>query len=329
MNIGLTLHMDADHIPDVVVRYQEQMELVALAEQIGLDCIWLTEHHGQIDSPTPRPELFIAHAAARTQRIKFGTAALLLGQRAPLDIAEIVAMLSVLAPQRIKIGLAKGGPFLAHQHIWAASAERGERLLAALPMLHAWLNGQSVPLIAGEPAVSLVPHLPALANTPLYVATRDPAAISQAAKLGMGLMAAQFWPLAGIRAAAAQYSDEARRAPPLMVGRGIYIDDDESRARERAFAHICQVRARKHHAKRGGVLEPAASIGAVPPVRGIDKITDDTVDELSLIGSIDRIRARLPELAALGVTDLALNPMTDDTAERRVQLARIGELLRA
>jgi alkanesulfonate monooxygenase SsuD/methylene tetrahydromethanopterin reductase-like flavin-dependent oxidoreductase (luciferase family) len=329
MKIGLTLHMDADVIPDVVVRYHEQLDLVLLAEQVGLDCIWLTEHHGQIDSPTPRPELFIAHATACTQRIKFGTAALLLGQRAPLEIAEIISMLSVLAPQRIQIGLAKGGPFIAHQHIWAASAQRGERLLAALPVLRDWLDGRRVVLIEGGQAVPLVPYFPQLAHTPLFVATRDPAAITQAAKLGLGLMAAQFSPVAGIRTSVAQYTAEAGKSPRLMVGRGVLIDDDESRACLRALAHVNQVRARKHAAKRGGLSSPPQpSINDATLPRGIDKITRDNIDEFALIGSVATIRARLPELAALGVTDLALNPMTDDTSERREQLMFIGQLLR-
>ncbi|MGC8697668.1 MAG: LLM class flavin-dependent oxidoreductase, partial [Halothiobacillus sp.] len=260
---------------------------------------------------------------------KFGTAALLLGQRAPLEIAEIISMLSVLAPQRIQIGLAKGGPFIAHQHIWAAAEQRGERLLAALPLLKNWLKGQKVAVIEGGEPVPLVPYVSQLADTPLFVATRDPATITQAAKLGLGLMAAQFWPVAGIRASVAQYTIEAGKAPRLMVGRGVLIDDDEPRARLRALAHVNQVRARKHAAKRGGLSSlPQPSITDATLPRGIDKITLDNIDEFALIGSVATIRARLPELSSLGVTDLALNPMTDDTSERCEQLNLIGQLLR-
>jgi alkanesulfonate monooxygenase SsuD/methylene tetrahydromethanopterin reductase-like flavin-dependent oxidoreductase (luciferase family) len=326
MKIGLTLHMDADNIPDVSIRYQEQLMLVDLAEEVGLDCIWLTEHHGQHSSPTPRPELFIAHASARTKRINFGTAALLLGQRDPLDIAEIIAMLCVLAPNRIKIGLAKGGPFLAHKHIWEAAEQRGERLLTALPTLHVWLSGRAAAAHKKGQPVYLTPYVNELRDTPLYLATRDPIAIKEAARWGMGLMAAQFWSLARIRESIVQYAIEAGHTPPnLMIGRGIYIHEDENIARERALSHVQQVRARKQLAKRGGPEETDNATAQAK--RGIDLITADNIDEFALVGSIDRILARLPDFIALGTTDLALNPMTDRTTERQEQLRHIGVLL--
>lgn len=326
MKIGLTLHMDADCIPDVTMRYEDQLALVECAEAEGLDCIWLTEHHGQPDSPTPRPELFIAHASARTSQIKFGTAALLLGHRDPLDIAEIISMLCVLAPHRIKIGLAKGGPFLAHRQIWQGAEQRGERLLAALPSLHEWLNGLGVILQEDGGLVYLSPYVEELRHVPLYLATRDPLAIQKAARWKMGLMAAQFWPMDQIRASVLQYTMHAGRTPDLMVGRGIYIHDDVSVARERALEHVQQVRARKHRAKRGE--NGSADMVLASASRGIDRITLENIDEFALVGPIDLILDRLPALIELGTTDLALNPMTDITSERMEQLRLIGQMLR-
>lgn len=327
MNIGLTLHMDADHIPDVVARYQEQLSLVKHAEAVGLACIWLTEHHGQPDSPTPRPELFIAFAAAQTTRIQFGTGALLLGQRSAWEIAEIIAMLAVLAPGRIKIGLAKGGPFIAHQHIWAGSDQRGARFLAALPQLHGWLQGQAIPLQVGTEPIQLVPYCTHLTDLPIYLASRAPEVIAVAAQYGYGLMVAQFWPISSITAVIAQYRALAGHPPRLMVSRGIYLHDDPLIARQRALAHIRHVRSRKKRAKRStldGLPQTAATQDRSP-----EPITEDNLDQFALIGPPETIRQQIETYRALGISDLSLSPMTDDTAERHEQICRIGALLAA
>lgn len=326
MKIGLTLHMDADDIPDVTQHYQEQLMLVDCAEAEGLDCIWLTEHHGQPDSPTPRPELFIAHASARTQRIKFGTAALLLGQRDPLDIAEIIGMLWILAPHRIRIGLAKGGPFLSHQQIWQGTERRGERLIAALPALHDWLNGAGVVLQDENHPVYLSPYTEALKQVPLYLATRDPVTITEAARWQMGLMAAQFWPIEAVAESVNTYRGIAGRAPALMLSRGVYVHENIDIARERAFKHVQIVRARKNKAKRGH--KSANAPRATAEKRGIDRVTLKTIDEFALLGPESLILERLASLVALGTSDLALNPMTDRTDERQEQIQRIGTIAR-
>lgn len=326
MNIGLTLHMDADHIPDVVARYQEHLSLVKQAEAVGLSCIWLTEHHGQPDSPTPRPELFIAFAAAQTARIQFGTGALLLGQRSAWEIAEIIATLAVLAPRRIKIGLAKGGPFIAHQQIWAESEQRGARFLAALPQLNGWLQGQAIPLQAGAEPIELTPFSAALTELPIYLASRAPEVIKAAAQYGYGLMVAQFWPISSITALIAQYIALAGHPPRLMVSRGIYMHDDPIIARQRALAHIEQVRSRKKRAKRG-TLDFSPETTAATQAGSPAPITEDNLDQFALIGRPQTIRKQIEIYRALGISDLSLGPMTDDTAERADQICRIGELL--
>jgi len=327
MKIGLILHVDADDIPDVTRRYQEQLSLVEYAEAVGIDCVWLTEHHGQPDSPTPRPELFIAHALARTQRIAFGTAALLLGQRDALDIAEIIAMLWVLAPQRIKIGLAKGGPFLAHQNIWQANEIRAERLISSLPALHDWLEGKGVVLHDKRQPVYLTPYPQGLATVPLYLATRDPLAIAQAARWRMGLMAAQFWQQARVAESVQTYQRMAGHAPNLMLVRGIYVHEQIDIARARAFEQVQRVRARKAEAKQDNKTTDAP--GPDSSKRGIDRITLDNIDEFVLVGPESLISERMAALAAIGVSDLALNPMTDHTDERRAQLEAIGRIARS
>jgi limonene 1,2-monooxygenase len=49
------------------------LELVEHLERFGYDEVWIGEHHSGGVEIVASPELFIAHAAARTARIRLGT----------------------------------------------------------------------------------------------------------------------------------------------------------------------------------------------------------------------------------------------------------------
>ncbi|MBI3744100.1 MAG: LLM class flavin-dependent oxidoreductase [Chloroflexi bacterium] len=91
--------------------YRNEIELMVLAEDLGFDAVWMAEHHFLHYGIDPDPLLLATHVAARTKRIRIGTAANILTLVHPLRIAEQGAMLDVLSNGRVDIGFAKGyGP---------------------------------------------------------------------------------------------------------------------------------------------------------------------------------------------------------------------------
>jgi len=97
--------------PDAEV-YKRELDLMVEAEQLGFDAVWIAEHHfNSYWSITPEPLLVAAHLAARTSRIRVGSAANIAGMPHPVRMAEMGAMLDVISGGRADIGLAKGfGP---------------------------------------------------------------------------------------------------------------------------------------------------------------------------------------------------------------------------
>ncbi len=89
--------------------YQEGLELAAEADRLGIDDIWLAEHHGEEDGYNPSPFVTAGAIAGVTRgvRICFGIALAPL-QGHPLRIAEDLAVLDNLSDGRIEPGFGQG-----------------------------------------------------------------------------------------------------------------------------------------------------------------------------------------------------------------------------
>jgi alkanesulfonate monooxygenase SsuD/methylene tetrahydromethanopterin reductase-like flavin-dependent oxidoreductase (luciferase family) len=95
--------------PPFDVYYQQILEQIALAEELGWDCFWFTEHHFALyGGPEPNPAVFLAAAAARTSRIHLGSAISILPLHHPIQVAEDYAMVDVLSGGRLEFGMGLG-----------------------------------------------------------------------------------------------------------------------------------------------------------------------------------------------------------------------------
>lgn len=79
-----------------------------LAEKVGFEGIFFSEHHYTAYCISPSPNLFIAAAAQRTERVKLGVMINLLPMHTPRRLAEEFAMLSYMTHGRLEIGIGRG-----------------------------------------------------------------------------------------------------------------------------------------------------------------------------------------------------------------------------
>ncbi len=100
-----------------VQEYREIVDLARLAETLGFDSAWVSEHHGSGDGYMPSLLPTLAAMAAATDRIKLGTGVVLTPFHHPLRLAEETATLDILSRGRLVVGLGRGNrplEFLGH-----------------------------------------------------------------------------------------------------------------------------------------------------------------------------------------------------------------------
>lgn len=91
--------------PEEAVR--NSVDLVERADALGYYRYWFAEHHGNASFASATPEIMMAYAAARTQRIRLGSGGILLGHGSALKTAEAVRLLEALALGRIDAGFGR------------------------------------------------------------------------------------------------------------------------------------------------------------------------------------------------------------------------------
>ena len=83
-------------------------ELCEEVERVGLDSVWVTEHHGFDDDYLPSPLTLLAAAAARTERVRLGTGIVVAPLHAAAELAEQAAVVDLLSGGRLDLGLGAG-----------------------------------------------------------------------------------------------------------------------------------------------------------------------------------------------------------------------------
>ena len=172
--------------------YAEALDQIAWAESIGVDSVWLTEHHFCEDGYTPSPFVIASAIGQRTTRMKMGTNLIVSPLHNPVRLAEDAATLSLLTGGRFSLGVGQG--------YWVPEFEAFGRNIKHRPSL----LEEGVEVIRRAWADSAEPYdgrrfqLPGVSVTPkpeqvpdLLVGAMAPPAIARAAKIADGFLSTQ------------------------------------------------------------------------------------------------------------------------------------------
>ena len=119
--------------------YAETLELVRLAEQVGFDSAWVSEHHGSSDGYLPSLLPMLAAFAAVSERIELGTGVVLTPLHDPLRLAEDAAVVDQLSAGRLILGLGNGSREEEFRMFGLTMNDRGLRTEETIEVLRrAW-----------------------------------------------------------------------------------------------------------------------------------------------------------------------------------------------
>lgn len=124
--------------------YRDAQELFVAADELGFDVGWVAQHHvsaggGGLSSPWT----FLAHAAAKTRRIRLGTAVTVLPLEDPVRLAEDVSTVDALSGGRVEVGVGSGSAGAEYAAFGKDAARKRELTSENLRVLRSALaNGE-------------------------------------------------------------------------------------------------------------------------------------------------------------------------------------------
>jgi alkanesulfonate monooxygenase SsuD/methylene tetrahydromethanopterin reductase-like flavin-dependent oxidoreductase (luciferase family) len=166
-----------------------------VADEVGLDAVWLAEHHFVPYGVCPSATTLAALLLGRTRRIGVGTAVSVLPSAHPVALGEQAALLHLMSGGRFTLGVGRGGPWVDLE-VFGGGAEAFERgFPESLDLLLRWLREPRVGA-AGERyrfrEVPVVPRptgpQPGGTPVPVLVACISPGSVRLAASRGLPML---------------------------------------------------------------------------------------------------------------------------------------------
>ena len=176
--------------------YAEALHLAVLAEDVGFDSVWVSEHHLVDDAYLPSLLPMCAAIAVKTSRVAIGTGLLLAPLHEPLRIAEDGAVVDLLSRGRLVLGLGLVWRAEEFEALRVPIAERAPRLEDTVTVLRQAWSG--VPVTGGAllpyPGVYVTPRPSRAGGPPIWIGAIRERAIRRAGRIADGLMAIDVTP---------------------------------------------------------------------------------------------------------------------------------------
>ncbi len=280
-------------LPEV---YQRAFDRIDVMERSGYDAVWLAEHHFSTYSVCPSIHMMGAHIAARTQRLRIGTAISLAPFYHPLRLAEEIALLDVLSGGRVNFGAGRGFDAneyrnfgVAREHSYPMFREHVQVVLAAWRNERLTFHGQ----FCNFDDVEVLPKPLQQPHPPVWLAATSEDAVVWSARNGYSILMDPHSSHAEIAAKRARYQTELEAAGFSIAGRVIPM------ARNIALASS-ETKAREVAINSAGFMFGSYLRGAPRPTGAgdpIERYVDDTVicgTPESVIDQLHALKEQLP-----------------------------------
>ncbi len=222
--------------------FEEMLEQVEYAEELGFDSVWIAEHHSSRYGICPSLMPLLSHIAARTQKIRIGAGVSVLPFHNPIFLAEESAMLDLLSHGRLDFGVGRGSADYEYGNFNIDFETRDARTREALDViLGLWTqDGFS---FEGEyyqvRDLTIAPKPLQQPHPPVFLAvSRTPASVDVAVQRDLPILTSFFTPEADNLGLFSLYSERCAAAgkdlslEAMPFFRFVYLNEDQATARE-------------------------------------------------------------------------------------------------
>ena len=247
--------------------YESFIDYVIEADRLGFKQLFMVEHHFTGQGQVSASMAVLAYLAARTRKIRLGTAVVVLPWHNPVLVAEQAATLDLLSGGRVDFGVGKGYRQAEFDGFCIPMAEATERFDEAMEIIRkAWTtqgrfshHGKRwhYDNIVVEPEPLQRPH------PPLWLAAGSPDSVRRAAREGYNLLLDQLAQTDQIVRRIALFREECERAgrPYDFEHGGDVTRVADGPQRRRAAAGLRDAQAGHQHDRRPGARQACRSRG--------------------------------------------------------------------
>jgi F420-dependent oxidoreductase-like protein len=342
MNLGVSLRLANDNWDEVATYAVE-------AERLGVDYVWSAEAWGH-DAATP-----IAFVAARTTRVKLGTAIMQAGTRTPALVAMTAMSLDAMSHGRFLLGLGVSGPQVIEGWHGLPFRQPLQRMREIVEIVRRAVRGERVaykgrvyelPLPGGE-GKALRSSAKPRPDIPIYLATLSPRSLEMTGEIADGWLGTSFMPEharifldpleTGAKRAGRSLADLDLQVPAGVVAFG----DDVERlipARKPGLAFTLGAMGSRQHNfyndayRRAGYADAAAEVQRLwlenRREDAAARVPDELVLKTNLLGTEAMIRRRLALYRDAGIATLRVEPAGETLDARLATLGRLRDLVR-
>ncbi|HZY20586.1 MAG TPA: LLM class flavin-dependent oxidoreductase [Ramlibacter sp.] len=295
------------------------VSLAERCEELGYQRFWLSEHHALPTLVGTAPEVLMAAIAARTRRIRIGSAGVMLPHYSPFKVAEQFRVLDALAPGRIDLGVGRApGGDQRTARLLNPDAQSAASFPQQVLELKAWVSGEDLPV--GHPGHG-VRALPTGATAPqLWMLGSSGYGAQLAGHYGMPYAFAHFITDGeGCEQALALYRSTFRPGLLARPQATVCLAVLAAPTQEEAW-HLFKSRERARIDRRSGRFGPL-----LPPEEAAreydsaEQIEAEMLRGRAIVGSSEQVRDRLLVLAAKWQLDelVLVTWAWDPAAQRR------------
>ncbi|MDP6344723.1 MAG: LLM class flavin-dependent oxidoreductase [Alphaproteobacteria bacterium] len=222
--------------------FSDVLEEIEHGEELGFESVWLPEHHFAIYGMLGNPLLLAAAVAQRTQRMKIGTAVVVLPFQHPLRVAEDAAMVDALSGGRLLLGVGRGYQPPEFHGFGVPQDESSAMFMESMEIITRALSGEKFAYDGDfwkiEEAIEIYPKPLQKPYPPLYVASVSRRSLDVAARFNMSLLRApQFSNLNAVAEAFDEYTgllreyghDPASLDQPVSIRVHVAPTDEEAK----------------------------------------------------------------------------------------------------